>query len=1066
MADPALLERDTVELVVQVNGKLRDRLQVPASIGEEELVALARASERVQAHLDGGEPRKTIVVPGKLVNFVRLASVRKRPARPVQAQTVVDGTVGTEALAIRDGFAGTLGTCPPCPCRAGARSCSRRLRSRCSSWPGARWPARVPPAEQPAARSCPSAPRRAPKLVVHVAGAVRRPGPLPAGRGQTSRRRGRPCGRSDRAGRHSRAINLAAPLADGSRCSCPRRGRRRRRRRRAAPARPRGQPQLGDARASSTRFPGIGPVTAQKIVDYRRRARRLPLGRRPRRDPGHRPRARRAAAGARDAVIVRRLPLPTLLVLARLRRPGARERRRARRRSCSRLVAVVAARSRRRRPSARVPAVSRWRSSLAGWWWGERAARRARPQPARRRESAARPRCTVVVTGPVAEDAVRAPRPRRGAPVRRPRAPRARPARAAASAARRRRAPSSPCAAGRRSARPEDGFDERGWLARRGVHVVAARRRLADRRPARRASAASPTGSVRMSRARSPLGSTASGARVLAGIVLGEDEGLSDELRDNFKASGLYHLLAVSGQNVAFLALGRARARLAARDPAARGRGRRDRRDRRLRARRRLAALGRARRRRRRARLARVARCSRPRDRWHFLAARRGRPARLDAGEPARAGLPALVRGRRRRSSCCVPRLGWRSRATRCPAARATRSRSRPRAGPPRRRSSGSSSGACRSTRCWRTRSSRSRSAPLLGLALVGSLLAAAAAVGGARARVAERLARRLPRGLRAARRRAAARPDRLRHGGLRRCSGRRSRCSLLQRLPRWRRPAALACAATLVAGAARLAALSRRDAAAADRAPDHVPRRRAGRRDPAPGAGGRGARRPGPARGGRRAAAPRARRPAARRARAHAPAARPHRRRRRRCPPARRRPRARSAARRSRARTSAAALAAAAERGVAGRRDARRRRFRLGRLRLRVLWPDRAGHAGRGSEPAPDRPARDLRRGRRAPDRGRRDRRHRAAALAAGRDPQGRAPRLGRLRASRASCASCGRPSRSSPAAADNDYGHPRARRSPRSARARAQPLTAPTRTGGSWSSRTGARITVRTDR
>jgi leucyl-tRNA synthetase len=69
-ADPALLELDTVEVVVQVNGKLRDRLQVPAEIGEEELVALARASERVEAHLNGGEPRKTIVVPRKLVNFV------------------------------------------------------------------------------------------------------------------------------------------------------------------------------------------------------------------------------------------------------------------------------------------------------------------------------------------------------------------------------------------------------------------------------------------------------------------------------------------------------------------------------------------------------------------------------------------------------------------------------------------------------------------------------------------------------------------------------------------------------------------------------------------------------------------------------------------------------------------------------------------------------------------------------------------------------------------------------------------------------------------------------------
>ena len=70
VADPSMLERDTLEVVVQVNGKLRDRLHVAASISEDELVALARASERVQAHLNGGEPRKTIVVPGKLVNFV------------------------------------------------------------------------------------------------------------------------------------------------------------------------------------------------------------------------------------------------------------------------------------------------------------------------------------------------------------------------------------------------------------------------------------------------------------------------------------------------------------------------------------------------------------------------------------------------------------------------------------------------------------------------------------------------------------------------------------------------------------------------------------------------------------------------------------------------------------------------------------------------------------------------------------------------------------------------------------------------------------------------------------
>ncbi len=69
-ADPALLEVDTVEVVVQVNGRIRDRLHVSPDLAEEELVALARASERVGEYLDGGEPTRTIVVRGKLVNFV------------------------------------------------------------------------------------------------------------------------------------------------------------------------------------------------------------------------------------------------------------------------------------------------------------------------------------------------------------------------------------------------------------------------------------------------------------------------------------------------------------------------------------------------------------------------------------------------------------------------------------------------------------------------------------------------------------------------------------------------------------------------------------------------------------------------------------------------------------------------------------------------------------------------------------------------------------------------------------------------------------------------------------
>jgi leucyl-tRNA synthetase len=69
VADESLLVRDTIELVCQVNGKVRDRIQVPAGLPDQELITLARGSERVQAHLDGKEPR-AIVVPDKLVNFV------------------------------------------------------------------------------------------------------------------------------------------------------------------------------------------------------------------------------------------------------------------------------------------------------------------------------------------------------------------------------------------------------------------------------------------------------------------------------------------------------------------------------------------------------------------------------------------------------------------------------------------------------------------------------------------------------------------------------------------------------------------------------------------------------------------------------------------------------------------------------------------------------------------------------------------------------------------------------------------------------------------------------------
>jgi leucyl-tRNA synthetase len=69
-ADPELLERETYMLVVQVNGKLRDRIEVASDTGEGELVELAKGSENVQRHLDGKAIVKEIVVPGRLVNLV------------------------------------------------------------------------------------------------------------------------------------------------------------------------------------------------------------------------------------------------------------------------------------------------------------------------------------------------------------------------------------------------------------------------------------------------------------------------------------------------------------------------------------------------------------------------------------------------------------------------------------------------------------------------------------------------------------------------------------------------------------------------------------------------------------------------------------------------------------------------------------------------------------------------------------------------------------------------------------------------------------------------------------
>lgn len=68
--DPALIAEETVTLIVQVNGKLRDRIEAPADITEQGARDLVASSARVASFLEGKTPKKVIYVPGKLINIV------------------------------------------------------------------------------------------------------------------------------------------------------------------------------------------------------------------------------------------------------------------------------------------------------------------------------------------------------------------------------------------------------------------------------------------------------------------------------------------------------------------------------------------------------------------------------------------------------------------------------------------------------------------------------------------------------------------------------------------------------------------------------------------------------------------------------------------------------------------------------------------------------------------------------------------------------------------------------------------------------------------------------------
>jgi leucyl-tRNA synthetase len=68
--DPEMVKAEEITLVIQVNGRVRDRIQVPADITESQAREAALASEAVQRLLAGKTPRQVIVVPGKLVSIV------------------------------------------------------------------------------------------------------------------------------------------------------------------------------------------------------------------------------------------------------------------------------------------------------------------------------------------------------------------------------------------------------------------------------------------------------------------------------------------------------------------------------------------------------------------------------------------------------------------------------------------------------------------------------------------------------------------------------------------------------------------------------------------------------------------------------------------------------------------------------------------------------------------------------------------------------------------------------------------------------------------------------------
>ena len=488
-----------------------------------------------------------------------------------------------------------------------------------------------------------------PRLVVYVVGAVRHAGLVRLPREPAS-----PMRSSARVARAAKAdltlVNLAAPVADGQQIVVPTRARSRRGRRAAPGPRRRrreGEPRQRDARAARRaprHRPGDGAEDPRLAPDAWPAA----LGRRPRRDPRHRARPRRAAARPGDAVSRLQERARPRLAGDRARRPRARARRGELGRAS--LGSPASPRAAAAVGALAPPADRRSGSSLAafalaalGLWWGglrlhelDRSYPRVADRRSRRRAGRRHGRCEPLAFA-VAGDGG-------GAPLRRRRAARAGAARAPrrprASAGRRARAPGAPG----RPARARDRL-RRARMARAAWDPCrpARERPLARRRPAGRDRWRRRPAAHGRSSTRSALGTTGERRSLVIGVVLGADEGIDPELRDAFKASGLYHLLAVSGQNIVLIGFGVLGLAYVARARARRRSHARDRGDPCLRARGGLAAVRRPRGRRGLPRVAGVAALAPERPLAHDGDGGGG-AARVDAALAARAGIPALVR--------------------------------------------------------------------------------------------------------------------------------------------------------------------------------------------------------------------------------------------------------------------------------------------------------------------------------------------------------------------------------------------------------------------------------------